>query len=270
MKVLDLFSGIGGFSLGLELAGRQYNGYFITIAFCEANRQCQGVLRRHWPGKPIYPLIETLHDNLKANNITRVDIITGGDPCPCRSRARSIHGTKHPDLSGYFLALAGRFRPRWVVRENVPAPDDIHFTTALEYLGYRTVVVSSNSYPVTAQNRCRDFIVGCDKTRFSRFIKSLKRQSGDWLDTKGNKKAEGYPCLTTHRKRYDSRDGYIWDGTRLRVADKDERTKLAGFPPRWLDGLSETACARMTGNAVVPQIVEIIGRAIIGAELRPQ
>jgi site-specific DNA-cytosine methylase len=47
MNVLDLFSGIGGFSLGLERAGMR------TVAFCEINEYCREVLRKHWPTTPI-------------------------------------------------------------------------------------------------------------------------------------------------------------------------------------------------------------------------
>ena len=48
MKVLDLFSGIGGFSLGLERAG------MTTIAFCEKEPFCQTILKRHWPHVPVF------------------------------------------------------------------------------------------------------------------------------------------------------------------------------------------------------------------------
>lgn len=54
MKVLDLFSGIGGFSLGLERAG------FETAAFCEIEPFCQKVLKKHWPDVPIYSDIREL------------------------------------------------------------------------------------------------------------------------------------------------------------------------------------------------------------------
>ena len=55
MKVLDLFSGIGGFSLGLERAGME------TIAFCEINSFCQKVLKKHWPEVPIYEDVKTIN-----------------------------------------------------------------------------------------------------------------------------------------------------------------------------------------------------------------
>ena len=54
LNVLDLFSGIGGFSLGLERAG------FKTVAFCEVETYCQSVLSKHWPDVPIHSDIREL------------------------------------------------------------------------------------------------------------------------------------------------------------------------------------------------------------------
>ena len=56
IRVLDLFSGIGGFSLGLERAGP-----FRTVAFCERDKFCQAVLRKHWPNVPIYDDVRALN-----------------------------------------------------------------------------------------------------------------------------------------------------------------------------------------------------------------
>ena len=72
LKILDLFSGIGGFSLGLEATGG-----FETASFCEIDPYCRSVLKKHWPGVPIFEDIR----KLKGTDIGTVDIITGGYPC---------------------------------------------------------------------------------------------------------------------------------------------------------------------------------------------
>ena len=70
LKVLDLFSGIGGFSLGLERTGG-----FETAAFCEIDPFCKKVLKKHWPDVPIYEDVRSL------NYGGSIDVICGGFPC---------------------------------------------------------------------------------------------------------------------------------------------------------------------------------------------
>jgi len=254
---IDLFSGIGGFSLAAQWV---WGDEHEIACFCEPNKICQNVLRRHWPWVQIEENI------IGMKRYDSISLISGGDPCPIRSKARSIWGTKHPDLSGYFLAVVGQCWPEWVLRENVPAPDATDFEAALELLGYRCVIITTNAYAYTGQNRIREVIVGCSKTAWMRqFIELYQRQSCEGINQQEQKNmaTTAYPCLTTNQCRYDSRDGYIWDGSgKLRIADKDEREALAGFPLGWLDGLSETAVARVTGNAIVPQVVVPIMQAI--------
>ena len=77
LQLLDLFSGIGGFSLGLEASG-----YFETVAFCDNNLKRHPTLSRHWVGVPIFDDVTTLDcESLRARNIVRVDAICGGFPC---------------------------------------------------------------------------------------------------------------------------------------------------------------------------------------------
>lgn len=255
MRMLDLFSGIGGFSLAAEWCwGRELE----IVCHVEIDKQCQGRLKKHWPDVPIHSDIKDFRYD------GPIELICGGDPCPVRSKAKSLWKTKSPDLSGYFLAVVGRSKPWWVVRENVPSSDDIDFTTALEMLGYRTIIVSTNSAKITAQNRERDFIVGCNnENRFKRFLAVLPKHKINkrYAETK-YEKTPAYPCLTTHPSRWDSRDGYIWTGNKLRVASVEERLKLTGFPSNWLDGLPKSTAARMLGNAIVPQVAYIIMQKI--------
>jgi len=255
MRMLDLFSGIGGFHLAAEWV---WGDELEVVGHVEIDPFCQKVLKKHWPGVHIYNDIRNFKYDGKP-----IELICGGDPCPIRSKARSIWKTKTPDLSGYFLAVVGRLRPRWVVRENVPASDDVHFVAALEMLGYRTVIISTNAAKITAQNRERDIIVGRDQAGLNKFIKILpiNKSNQRYFETK-HQKTPAYPVLTTHPCRWDAGDGYIWDGFGLRVANSKERQKLTGFPIGWLDGISKTQMARMTGNAIVPQVVVPIFQAI--------
>ena len=73
LKHLDLCSGIGGFALGL-----QSTGYFKTIGFCEIDSFCQKVLKKNFPGVPIYSDIKKFKPNDEG---LRPDIITAGFPC---------------------------------------------------------------------------------------------------------------------------------------------------------------------------------------------
>src|SRR5262245_32644897 len=75
LKVLDLFSGIGAYALGLERAGME------VVAFCESDEFCRRVLKKHWPEVPIYDDVRTLTaDALRADGITP-DVICAGWPC---------------------------------------------------------------------------------------------------------------------------------------------------------------------------------------------
>ena len=256
---IDLFSGIAGFTLACQWAGIK------TEVFCENDRRCQDFLRCAYPGIPIVPDIRDFDGTRWRGRF----LLTGGDPCPIRSNAKSIWGTKHPDLSGYFLSVVGTSWPEWVVRENVPASDDVDFCAALEALGYRTVIVSANSAKITAQNRERDFIVANrEATKIYRFTQNplfIPQNGQRYAETK-REKTPAYPVLTTHSCRWDARDGYIWDGQGIRVANSQERLALAGFPGGSFDQLSKTAVAKMTGNAVVPQVAFEIIRAIKEAD----
>ena len=117
MSVLDLFSGIGGFSLGLERAGMK------TAAFCEIEPFCRAVLAKHWPGVPIYDDVRTLTaERLAADGIS-VDVICGGFPCQDISVAGKGAGLagERSGLWREYERIISEVRPRWVIIENVPA-----------------------------------------------------------------------------------------------------------------------------------------------------
>lgn len=119
LRVLDLFSGIGGFSLGLERTGG-----FETVAFCEIEPFPRRVLAKHWPEVPCYDDVRTLTAaRLSADGIA-VDVITGGFPCQDLSVAGKQRGMGEGTRSGLWseiVRLVGELRPQYVIVENVAA-----------------------------------------------------------------------------------------------------------------------------------------------------
>lgn len=117
LKVLDLFSGIGGFSLGLERTGG-----FETVAFCEIDPFCRKVLNKHWPKVPVYEDVKTLTaEQLRADGIA-VDAICGGFPCQDVSLAGRRAGLAggRSGLWTEYARLIGELRPRVIFVENTP------------------------------------------------------------------------------------------------------------------------------------------------------
>ena len=114
MNHLDLFSGIGGFSLGLEKAG------FTTKAFCEMDPFCKLVLNKHWKDIPVYDNIKTLHGTQIEKDIGAIDIITGGFPCQPYSVAGKQKGTNDDRyLWPEMFRVIREVQPTFVIAENV-------------------------------------------------------------------------------------------------------------------------------------------------------
>jgi len=111
LRVLDLFSGIGGFSLGLESVGMN------TVAFCEMDKFCQKVLKKHWPNVPIHSDIKEL-DGYEYRGA--VELICGGFPC----QPFSVAGERRGSLDDRHLwpemyRVIQEVQPTWILAENV-------------------------------------------------------------------------------------------------------------------------------------------------------
>jgi DNA (cytosine-5)-methyltransferase 1 len=110
LKLLDLFSGIGGFSLGLESTG-----YFQTIAFVEKDKFCRQVLQKNFNNIPIEEDIR----NVRGSNYA-ADVITGGFPCQPFSVAGKRKGTDDDRyLWDETIRVVAECKPRWFIGENV-------------------------------------------------------------------------------------------------------------------------------------------------------
>lgn len=109
---LDLFSGLGGFSLAFESAG------FKTIGFSEVDPYASAILKKHWPEVPNFGDVRTIPTE---SLVGRVDVITGGFPCQPFSVAGKRRGKDDErHLWPAMLRVIDAIRPDWVCGENVP------------------------------------------------------------------------------------------------------------------------------------------------------
>ena len=121
MRMLDLFSGIGGFALAAEW---RWGDELEIAGFCEIEKYAQKVLKKNFPGVPIYEDIT----KLKGDQFENIDLITGGFPCQDISIAGKGKGlideeTGERTRSGLWSEMhriISEVRPRYAIIENVP------------------------------------------------------------------------------------------------------------------------------------------------------
>jgi DNA (cytosine-5)-methyltransferase 1 len=113
LTIGSIFSGIGGFELGLERTGG-----FTTSWQCEIHPYARKVLEKIFPGVPCYQDIKELYETVFPR---RVDVLCGGFPCQPFSTAGRRQGEKdNRYLWPEFVRLVREIKPRWVLAENVP------------------------------------------------------------------------------------------------------------------------------------------------------
>lgn len=232
MRVLDLFSGIGGFSLGLERAG------MTTAAFCEVDPYCRNVLAKHWPKVPCHEDVRTIP------RIGGIDVVAGGFPCQPFSVAGKQRGAADDrHLWPAMLAVIEREQPDWVIGENVTGIIRLELDRVLSDLEAANYAWRAFVIPACAigspQRRDRVWIVAHSQRERGRCREPAREHAVD-VD----------PCRESRRS---GPDGGWW------ATEPPVGRLVDGFSGR-LAGL----CA--LGNAVVPQIPEIIGRAILRAD----
>ena len=252
MRVLDLFSGIGGFSLGLHWAGMR------TVAFCERDPWCRRILARHWPGLPLYDDVRRLTaERLRRDGVHAPDLVCGGFPCQDVSAAGKGGGLDgaRSGLWQEMERLVAELRPAWVVAENSPAlrvrgADRV--CAGLEALGYACwPLVVGAAHAGAPHLRERVFVVA-----YRRATGMVAHAAGARLAERQPESAGPAPRLPTPRP-----GGWPPPPSIRRVADG---------VPRGLDGGMDRRVDRVRalGNAVVPQVAEMVGRAVLHAASR--
>jgi DNA (cytosine-5)-methyltransferase 1 len=230
LNLLDLFSGAGGFSLGLENSGA-----FSTVAFCEIFPYPRKILKQHWPKIPIYEDVKKLSKrNLESDGIV-IDAICGGFPCQDISEAGAKAGLagERSGLWFEYARIIGEVRPKYIIIENVSdllvrGFDEVLSTLAS--LGYDAVWHCIQACDIGAPHiRDRVWIVGFLPDTDERFIECWRKQFQK----------------SRHQKRYL----HHWEHQSMPA-------RVAHGVPHRMDRIG------LMGNAIVPQIAEIIGLAI--------
>lgn len=274
LRVLDLFSGIGGFSLGLERTGG-----FETVAFCEIEEFPRRVLAKHWPEVPQYDDVRTLTATQLAADGIAVDVICGGFPCQDLSLAgkRGGLGAERSGLWTEYFRLIDEIGPSFVIVENTPG---------LLSLGMDRVLADLAAIGFDAQWDCIPANrVGAPHERDRVWIVAYPNE-----DRLQERMHVAGPCVEESRcqQPWRSSDGISAPKER---ADADARQRPLGrqagrvgrlFKPvpwhgawpitsepvlgRGADGLPDRLdrCGSL-GNAVVPAIPELIGNAILAS-----
>jgi DNA (cytosine-5)-methyltransferase 1 len=245
MKVLDLFSGIGGFSLGLERAGME------TVAFCEFDEHAQKVLRKHWPDVPIHSDVRTLNGYDFRGT---VDVVCGGFPCQDLSTAGKQvgFGGERSSLYREMLRVIGECMPRYAIFENVTGLISgdkgrwfAKFLYDLAEIGFDAEWHCITASDLGAHHhRDRVWIIAypCGSRSKVGMARQNVRQEGD------TRISINLSNEIRRARREPGMEGWSIEPNVGRVAN--------GVPNR-------AHRLKQLGNAVVPQIPEAIGRAIM-------
>jgi DNA (cytosine-5)-methyltransferase 1 len=272
MKVLDLFSGIGGFSLGLERAGME------TVAFCEFEPHAQAVLKKHWPDVPIHEDVRTLDATQYRGT---VDVVCGGFPCQDLSQAGNQAGFNGERSSLYLemLRIISESGCRWAILENVAGLFTGESGKWFAKLLYDLAEIGfdaewhriSAAYVGAPHHRDRGWIIAYPTLRDDgngeqESIKRQKqepREGSSRIKVSANANAQRCERLAKVAHHLKQQIELMRSSEAVRERFNLSEPPLCGANdgvPRRLDRL------RRLGNAVVPQIPEAIGRAIMAVE----
>ena len=282
LQILDLFSGIGGFSLGLEKTGG-----VKTVAFCEVYEKARMVLAKHWPDIPIYNDVkEITNERLKAEGIVP-DVITGGFPCQDISVAGKGEGLSG-ERSGLWFEFARIIRevgPRWVIIENVSILRSRGLLTILQNLS--EIGYDAEWHCITASHvgaphqRDRIWILGYPHGQQVNPVLDGSRSKGS------SKTTSTRPLYVSHTSGGDTVADPIFQGSQGRVHRREntQRKDKLGYTGcgssmdrqsdkgpwsvesnvgRVADGVpGRVDRLKQLGNSVVPQIPQLIGNCIL-------
>jgi DNA (cytosine-5)-methyltransferase 1 len=276
LKLLDLFSGIGGFSLGLESTG-----YFQTIAFVEKDKFCRKVLQKNFNNIPIEEDIR----NVRGSNYA-ADVITGGFPCQPFSVAGKRKGTDDDRyLWDETIRVVAECKPRWFIGENVEGLININngmvlrqVQTDLEEQGFQVqcIVIPASGIGAWHQRK-RIWIIayshnyGSYRSQRNETEQSSNKQE-DRLSFRDDKDIPNTNTGFSIRENQEIQTGRNAFNSICKSGKRNwwqTQSEFCGVPNGVSYELDKDRSNRIKalGNSIVPQIARQIGLSIMKAEL---
>lgn len=291
LRVVSLFTGIGGFDLAFEKLGAK------VVLQCERDPFCQSILKRHWPKTKLAKDIR----ELTPSNIPDADIWAAGFPCQDVSLARGNHGRSglkghHTSLFFDLIRLAAKKKPKVILLENVVGLLNSHrgadfaiILSELEKIGYAVSWRVLNArYFGAPQSRSRVFITA--------WLRDFRKSAASIFEStqghvpeparKGFLKKDRHKtsgaivpgvayCVAATSGRHTGNDwarSYVsyTDGVRRPTPTESER--LQGFSENWTLPLAENGLSqrnydaeryKSVGNAVAVPVVTWVANRII-------
>jgi DNA (cytosine-5)-methyltransferase 1 len=261
LRMIDTFSGIGGFSLAAR-----WLGGIETVQFVEREQYCQQILHKHWPNVPIHDDICTFHPAPGS-----ADIICGGFPCQDISTAGKQAGIKEATRSGLFYELMRVVRlvgPRYIVLENVAAITSNGLDAVLGTLAEAGFDAEWACIPASAVGACHRR----DRWWLVAYASSGRCKQQGEPGSIAPKDAKVWPQW--HASTHEAVNGYSGNAANASGARLERRWPSGSTAHRldsnWRSYLSEPVLCRgddglsgrvdrlkALGNAVVPQVAMV-------------
>lgn len=288
LKYLSLFSGIGGFEVGIQ----NVFPHAQCVGYSEIDPNAIKVYQEHFPHHTYLGPVQKVKGNYG------VDLVVGGSPCQNFSSAASFQRHRHgldgekSKLFYEFLRVLKENQPCYFILENVSSMPEEDKEMISKKLGVQPILINSISF--SAQKRKRLYWTNIP---VGRLASSLERDSllhtekiRDILDSKSNaleykintRTSQLYKSYNKNRKKYsnyialnivDSNDDFaptlrtnnsLWIKDKrftpslIRKATPLELERLQTFPEGWTQSLPYTVAAKALGNAVTCDVISAI------------
>lgn len=291
MKYLSLFSGIGGFELGIQQAyelisetegqqqGRNKDDMSMygkprlapqCIGYSEIDKYATQIYQSHFPEHKNYGDITKINER----DLPDFDLLVGGFPCQSFSIAGKRAGFEDTRGTMFFeiARIAREKQPRLLLLENVKGllshDEGRTFATiisTLDELGYdcQWQVLNSKNFGVP-QNRERVFIIGHLRGTSRPEVFPIQDNGGkDILQLLGGSQSERVYSRKGVSSTLSTMQGgnlqpKVFEERRIRRLTPTECERLQGFPDGWTEGVSDTQRYKTLGNAVTVNVIQAI------------